>query len=84
MAGKPLAAQAPGGFLGSLSHCLGSAPSEEEGAKGNGAVSKFGLHPYCVPGLVLEFPRPTWRGTWLFGGNKATHLRKSEFSVVLI
>lgn len=27
----------------------------KEGAKGNPTVDKFGLKPYCAPGLVLEF-----------------------------
>ena len=68
---KPPAVQAPWGYW-ALSHCLGSAPSEEAGAKGDQAVGKFGLNPYCVPGLVQV------QGTQLFGRNKANSMLYSS------
>lgn len=58
MAGEAICSPGPWGYR-ALSHCLGSAPSEEAGAKGDQAVGKFGLNPYRVNGLVQELLSPS-------------------------
>lgn len=82
MAGEATCSPGPGAFLGSLSHCF-TLHALKKGPKEAKLSVSLGCTPLCARPCA-EFLRPSWQGTRLFGGNKATHSRKSEFSVVLI